>query len=106
MRHSIRHDRPVQAYQRWIEKMPEAYRQYILKKENLDTKKNNELAHLKDYRSLMPMAQEVHKPMFLLKPGDGAIGSHFLAVQACRDDFKDLTGKITSAIHQNHQSST
>ena len=84
--------------------MPAAYSQCILKKEIFDKKKSNELAHLKDYRSLMPMAQEAHKPMFLLKPGDGAIGSHFLAVQACRDDFKDLTDKITSAIDQAPES--
>jgi chromosome partitioning protein len=30
------------------------------------------LAELKHYRSLMPMAMEVHKPMFHLKPADGA----------------------------------
>lgn len=29
---------------------------------------------MKDYRSLMAMAQEASKPMFLLKPGDGALG--------------------------------
>jgi chromosome partitioning protein len=37
------------------------------------------LALLKHYHSLMPMAQEAHKPMFHLKVADGAIGSHFQA---------------------------
>ena len=32
MRHSIRHDRPVQAYQRWMDKMPGAYSKYVLTK--------------------------------------------------------------------------
>ena len=49
--------------------------------------------------TVMPMAQEKTKPMFLLKPGEGAIGSHFQAVQACYKDFKELTNKITSTIH-------
>ena len=95
MRHSIRHDRPVQAYQRWMEKMPTAYSKYVLKTSNENTYM---LAHLKDFRSLMPMAQEKHKPMFLLKPGDGAIGAHYQAVQSCYKDFSELTNKIISSI--------
>jgi hypothetical protein len=38
----------------------------------------------------MPMAQEVNKPMFLLKPADGAIGGHQAAVGECRKDFQAL----------------
>ena len=129
MRHSIRHNRPVKAYQKWMDKMPEAYRKYVLRerknkkqKEEAQTlvltqsdlkaggekssglendKDHYLLAHLKDYRSLMPMAQNKNKPMFLLKQGDGAIGSHFHAVQDCYKDFKILTKKIISAC-ENH----
>ena len=36
----------------------------------------NCIAKLKDYRSLMPLAQEARKPMFFLKPADGALGAH------------------------------
>lgn len=97
MRHSIRHDRPVKAYQKWMDRMPTAYRQNVLE-ESRDSG-DHLLAHLKDYRSLMPMAQEHTKPMFLLKPGDGAIGAHFQAVQACYKDFKDLTEKLLSLIN-------
>jgi len=92
MRHSIRHDQPVKAYQNWINKMPGAYKEFILKDKGDDGQ--HLLAHLKDYRSLMPMAQEKTKPMFMLKPGDGAIGAHYQAVQSCYDDFKELTTKI------------
>ncbi len=112
MRHSIRHDRPVKAYEKWINKMPTAYTQYILrtteqrqKRVLKKTSPKNKLpetahllAHLKDYRSLMPMAQDKTKPMFLLKPGDGAIGAHYTAVRACYDDFEALTKNIISAI--------
>ena len=100
MRHSIRHDRPVKAYQKWMDKMPQAYKAFVLKDKQIQTTDDNPymLAHLKDYRSLMPMAQEKNKPMFLLKQADGAIGSHHQAVGACYKDFKTLTEKILSAI--------
>jgi chromosome partitioning protein len=56
------------------------------------------LGQLKDYRSLMPMAQEAKNPMFLLKPADGAIGGHQGAVRQAYNDFNQLAKKITKAI--------
>jgi len=53
---------------------------------------------LKDYRSLMPMAQEAKKPMFLLRPADGAIGGHQGAVRQAYDDFKRLATRILEEI--------
>jgi hypothetical protein len=44
----------------------------------------------------MPMAMDAHKPMFFLKPADGAIGSHIDAVRACYKDFEALARKIAS----------
>ena len=38
------------------------------------------------------MSMEFYKPIFLLKTADGAIGSHFHAVQKSYEEFK--TGKI------------
>ncbi|XXY54501.1 hypothetical protein WME91_25555 [Sorangium sp. So ce269] len=35
--------------------------------------------------------------MFLLKPADGAIGSHAAAVQDCRRDFEALARRIAAA---------
>lgn len=58
----------------------------------------NCLAHVKDYRSLVTMAQEARKPMFLLKPGDGAIGGHQGAVRDCYADFRALANRIASRI--------
>jgi hypothetical protein len=56
------------------------------------------LAQLKDYRSLMPMAQEARKPMFLLKPADGAIGGHQGAVRQAYEDFRRLAERIIERI--------
>jgi cellulose biosynthesis protein BcsQ len=92
--HVVRQDRPTIAYNRWMQRIPNEYRRSILN-ESGDTEITVDsdpyrLAQLKHYRSLMPMSMEAHKPMFLLKPADGAIGAHVQAVQNCHTDFKQL----------------
>lgn len=52
------------------------------------------LSLLKHYRSLMPPAMDAHKPMFFLKPADGAIGAHVEALKACYGDFLNLGRRI------------
>jgi hypothetical protein len=42
----------------------------------------------------MAMALEANKPIFKLKPGDGAIGAHISAVQDAYQDFKRLSLSI------------
>jgi len=78
--------------------MPAQYREYVLDEPDSNSEDvatdPNCLAQLKDYRSLMPMAQEVRKPIFLLRPADGAFGGHQQAVQNCYADFKTLTHQI------------
>ncbi|MBV9249314.1 MAG: ParA family protein, partial [Acetobacteraceae bacterium] len=98
MRHSVRASRPARAYSRWIARMPSQYREFVLEETNsqpddvsLDP---NCLAQLKDYRSLMPLHQEARKPMFLLRPADGAFGGHQQAVYECYLDFLALTKEI------------
>jgi len=98
MQHAVRLDRPVRAYGKWMERIPNAYRQFVLSdKKTTKVKSENDehcLAMLKHYRSLMPMAQEARKPMFRLKPADGAIGAHVKAVQECYKDFRRLSRRI------------
>jgi hypothetical protein len=98
MQHSVRLDRPVKAYAKWMDRIPQTYHRYVLAegdREGLQVDEDSEcLMALKDYRSLMPLAQEARKPMFHLKPADGAIGSHVLAVQNCYRDFRDLAQTI------------
>ncbi len=98
LQHSVRLDRPVKAYDRWIARIPEVYREAVLNQPgdgNISiTGDRHCLALLKHYRSLMPLAQEARKPMFSLKPADGAIGSHFQAAQDAYRDFRRLARKI------------
>ncbi|MCU0318846.1 MAG: AAA family ATPase [Flavobacteriales bacterium] len=95
MQHAVRLDRPVQAYQKWVDKAPAIYARYVLgTPEPVPGNDPNRIDMIKHYRSLMPMAQEARKPMFHLKPADGAIGGHVAAVQACYRDFDRLTREI------------
>ncbi|MCU7927709.1 MAG: AAA family ATPase [Candidatus Thiodiazotropha sp. (ex Dulcina madagascariensis)] len=97
MQHAVRMDRPVKAYQKWMGRIPGAYRKYVMDENTQLIAVENDpycLALLKHYRSLMPMAMEARKPMFFLKPADGAIGAHVKAVTDCYHDFKDLATKI------------
>ncbi|MBI3479727.1 MAG: ParA family protein [Nitrosomonadales bacterium] len=100
MQHGILNSRPVKAYQRWLDKIPQTYRESVLTENatgNISvTDDPYMLALLKHYRSLMPMAMEVNKPIFFLKSADGAIGSHQEAVSNCYKDFKKLAGKIAA----------
>jgi chromosome partitioning protein len=100
--HSVRLDRPVQAYDRWIAQIPSTYRSAVLNEQethpvSIETDPDC-LALLKHYRSLMPMAQQARKPMFHLRPADGALGSHFQAAQSARKDFARLASKIAERI--------
>lgn len=106
MRPSVRLDRPVQSFQRWIKRIPTEYRKAVLEEVNPETPAIDDdehlLAHLKDYRSLMPLAQEANKPMFMLKPADGAIGAHQKAVMGCYEDFRSLAKKIFDKLSEQN----
>lgn len=96
-RHSVLAGGAVKAFQRWIDRMPAVYRKSFAlpEAEGLSVISDQLcLAQLKDYRSLRPMAQEAKKPMFLLKPGDGAIGGHQGAVRDAYKDFRDLAEDV------------
>lgn len=98
LQHTARESRPVKAYLKWSNRIPHTYRKFVLQD---DTPTDIEfqadphcLATLKHYHSLMPMAMEAHKPIFNLRPADGAIGAHFQAAQQVGYDFDTLSKKI------------
>jgi cellulose biosynthesis protein BcsQ len=100
--HSVRLDRPVKAYDKWVNRIPSVYRDYVLKEAivpNLTPEDDPYcLATIKHFRSLIPMGQEHRKPIFNLTSADGAIGSHAVAVKGARDDFKKLAELIAGKI--------
>lgn len=98
LQHPVRLDRPVKAYEKWMARVPQVYRVSVLDEKNAKpVGMDNDpycLATLKHYRSLMPLAQEARKPMFHLKPADGASGAHVAQVQSCYKDFQALARRI------------
>ncbi len=48
-------------------------------------------------KNLAPMSMEARKPIFQLKPADGAIGAHVQAVQRSYLDFEGLAKRILEA---------
>ncbi len=103
MQHAIRLDRPARAYERWINRIPEVYAENLLNGtvggEVSWASDVNCLGLVKHYRSLMPMAQEAHKPIFHLTPADGAIGAHTRAVQEARKNFSQIAERLAEAYH-------
>ncbi len=101
MQHGERLSRPVKAYKKWADRIPKAYQEMV----NGDARDLTQgpaeadcLAKLKHYRSLVPMALEVRKPIFQLTAADGAIGNHAYAVKDAWSDFKALAVSILSRI--------
>ncbi|MFH0907473.1 MAG: AAA family ATPase [bacterium] len=95
--HSERLSRPVKAYDRWAARIPKIYRESVLSDAQTAPALADDpfcLARLKNYRSLVPMAQEARKPIFHLTAADGAIGNHSYAVQDARKDFSALAKGI------------
>ncbi len=97
--HGVRLTRPVKAYDKWVNRMPEEYARALLDQESgpfarTPAGDENCLATVKHYRSLVPMAQEHRKPIFHLTSADGAIGGHQAAVQDAARDFRKLAQNI------------
>lgn len=106
MQHSERLSRPAKAYKKWVDRIPSTYQQSVLNQARSPLTPPIDgdcLARLKHYRSLLPMAQEVRKPIFQLTAADGAIGSHSYAVKDAASDFRALADDILKRIGQEEQ---
>ena len=106
--HGIRLSRPVKAYDKWVNRMPAEYAKNLLEREKgpypaTPDSDENSLATVKHYRSLVPMAQEVRKPIFKLTPADGAIGGHAAAAFDAQMDFKKLARKIKAGWFEHNR---
>ena len=99
MQHSVRSGQPALAYRRWSDRIPSVFAREVRQNAHRGGSTDDDpdcLATLRHYRSLMGMAQEVRKPLFALRPADGAIGGHQQAVRDCRRDFKHLAEAIAA----------
>lgn len=87
----------IRPSQPWIDHIPEVFRKSFSLPEQARLKIASDefcLAQLRNYHSLMLMAEQAKRPMFMLKPADGAIGGHQGAVRQAYDDFRKLAERI------------
>lgn len=107
MQHVERKSRPVKSYRKWVERIPATYQEYILGQRGKTVSEVNDdpncIGLVRHYQSLMPMAQEARKPVFLLKPADGAIGSHAQSVTKCYMDFKRITETVLQRVSSKNE---
>lgn len=95
LQHAVRLDRPVKAYERWFGRMRPELAGSVLGHDGGGTSADPySLGSLRNYRSLMPLAQDARKPMFDLRPADGALGSHGRLVQICFEEFKAFAERV------------
>ncbi len=96
--HGARLNRPVQAYERWMVRIPGVFRSSVLGTTQAQAPSVADdpycLAQLKHYRSLIQLGMEAYKPIFALKPADGAFGGHMYAAQRAYVDFRQLADAI------------
>ncbi|MEU5566141.1 ParA family protein [Micromonospora musae] len=95
MQPTMRLDRPVRAYQRWLDRIPQVFATAVLDRANASgIGQTYEIATLRNYQSLMPLAHDARKPMFDLRSADGALGSTQTLVQRCYQDFRSLSEEL------------
>lgn len=97
LQHAVRLDRPVKAYDRWLRRIPTEFQRSVLGESGASPPVDPDpyrLATLRNYRSLMPLAQDVRKPMFDLRAADGALGSTARLVRICYLEFQELANTV------------
>lgn len=100
LQHVVRLDRPGKAYDRWLRRIPTEFHRSVLGQTQPAVTSATDpfqLASLRNYRSLMPLAQDARKPMFDLRAADGALGSTGRLVQTCYREFEDLAAQVMGA---------
>jgi hypothetical protein len=98
---AIRLDHPAKAFHRWTQRIPSEYAFSVLGQPGRDLLVTDDpecLAVLKNYHSLVPLSQEARKPMFFLKPADGAVGGYAAAVNDAYLDYKRLASRIADRV--------
>lgn len=99
MQPAMRLNRPVRAYERWLRRIPVVYAESVLGRDSVSLGgQSHEIATLRNYQSLMPLAHDARKPMFDLRPGDGALGATADFVRRCYEDFEALAKEVVSRL--------
>jgi chromosome partitioning protein len=95
MQPTMRLNRPVKAYEVWLDRIPVVFAEAVLGRRFAESERDEYLiATMPNYQSLMPLAHDARKPMFDLRAGDGALGATQAYVQKCYSDFNMLAESV------------
>ena len=91
--------RPVKAYDRIIQKMPEKIESFLA---DFYKKSSNMpelcIGSIPTMNSLIPLSQIASKPIYKLTGSDGVVGAHFKKVQDSKDVFESIVDKLLNSI--------
>jgi chromosome partitioning protein len=86
----------------WMDRLPALFHEAVLGTDsNIYPRVDDDpyfLGLVRNYHSLMAIAHEAHRPVFLLRPADGAMGAHQAAVVTAWDNFMGIARKIASCV--------
>ena len=91
--------RRTRFHSQWMNQIPAVYATEVLGVKEMGTPMAGDqtcLAVLRNYGSLMSMAQEARKPMFDLGPADGVVGSYAPLVHDCFESFETLAMSLAA----------
>lgn len=95
VRSMMRMNRSSVHYEKWLKQIPDVYATAMLDERGaVPGGLSPEIASIRNYQSLTLLAQEARKPMFDLRPADGAIGATQNFVQRCYEDFRLLALEV------------
>jgi hypothetical protein len=95
LQHTLRLDGPVQCLSKWTARIPLEYAHSITMQE---PRPADRIGVLKDYGLLLPMAREARKPIFHLKPADGAMGAYLTGAHAAGKEFQAIARELLTRI--------
>jgi cellulose biosynthesis protein BcsQ len=100
LQHRERQSRLVLAHQRWADRIPQTYSSSVLNQAaGADADSDEHLiGRVRNYQSLMAFSHEARKPVFDLKPADGAIGAHGRVVQESEQTYYQISDVIAERI--------
>lgn len=99
LQHRERQSRFVAVHQRWAVRIPETYATYVLHQPYVSSEEDtNLIGQVRNYQSLMALSHEAKKPIFELKPADGAIGAHNRVVQEAEATYHELSQVIAERV--------
>lgn len=91
--------RPVKAYEKILQQMPNLIRNELIGKFSmLPSKTKYELGEIPNLHSVVPMSQTANAPIFELKARDGVVGAHFAKVMEAEKIYRAIAAALINNV--------